>query len=91
MNQPANQPDLAKALARAAQEVMDLLAEHGAGIVGHLLDTDNNPGQRLRDLTARVLNTPTGDRLKSPDCDWRRFTPEIHTQPPPIPKPGHAQ
>lgn len=28
--------------------VMDLLSEHGAEIVPHILDTDENPGERFR-------------------------------------------
>jgi ribosomal protein L37AE/L43A len=39
-------------LALAAQQVMTLLEEHGSGIVGHLLDTDDNAGQRLREAVA---------------------------------------
>lgn len=31
-----------------AREVMALLMQHGAGIVGHLLDNDDNAGERLR-------------------------------------------
>jgi hypothetical protein len=41
------------ALAEAAREVMDTLEEYGPSIVPHLLDTDQNAGQRLRDLLAR--------------------------------------
>lgn len=37
-------------LREAAKEVMDLLAKHGPGIVPHLMDTDENAGQRLREL-----------------------------------------
>lgn len=63
----------ARALATAAQQVMDLLAEHGAGIIGHLLDTDNNPGQRLRSLAAKVLtDTATPE------------TPPTRTEPDPL-------
>lgn len=35
---------------RAARDVMDLLEEKGADIVPHLLDDDENAGQRLREL-----------------------------------------
>lgn len=35
-------------VAEAAKIVMDLLEEHGPSIVPHLLDTDENAGQRLR-------------------------------------------
>lgn len=38
------------ALHREARRVMDLLEEYGPSIVGHLLDTDDNAGQRLREL-----------------------------------------
>ena len=38
------------ALVRQARQVMQYLEEHGTSIVPHLLDTDENPGQRLRDL-----------------------------------------
>jgi len=41
-------------LLRAAKEVMADLAEHGPSIVPHLMDTDNNAGQRLRDAIAEV-------------------------------------
>ena len=34
---------------KTAKEVMDLLQEYGAEIVPHLIDTDENPGQRLRE------------------------------------------
>jgi hypothetical protein len=33
-----------------ARQVMKYLEEHGPAIVPHLLDTDDNPGQRLREL-----------------------------------------
>ena len=33
---------------RHAREVMAALEEHGPGIVGHLLDNDDNSGERLR-------------------------------------------
>jgi hypothetical protein len=33
---------------RYAREVMDALEQYGASIVGHLLDDDNNSGERLR-------------------------------------------
>lgn len=39
-----------EALGRAASEVMTALQAHGASIVPHLLDTDDNAGQRLRHL-----------------------------------------
>lgn len=44
----------ARALAVAAEEVMNLLATDGTRAVGHLLDTDDNPGQRLRDAIKDV-------------------------------------
>ena len=40
------------ALARAAHGVMAALEEYGPSIVPHLLDTDENDGQRLRDALA---------------------------------------
>jgi len=36
-------------LSMAAYVVMDLLKQHGKSIVPHLIDTDENPGQRLRE------------------------------------------
>jgi hypothetical protein len=52
-------PELAKAnkydeLYSAASDVMRCLDTFGAKIVPHLMDTDDNPGQRLRD----ALNQP---------------------------------
>lgn len=41
-------------LLSAAKEVMALLEEYGAPIVPHLLDTDMNAGQRLRDAIAKA-------------------------------------
>lgn len=43
-------PDLYK----NAKEVMAALEEHGASIVPHLLDTDDNAGQRLREAIAKA-------------------------------------
>ena len=37
-----------KAIAHHAEVVMRYLAEDGARVVPHLIDTDDNPGQRLR-------------------------------------------
>jgi len=42
------------AIAEAARDVERLLNEHGAAIVPHLLDTDENAGQRLRAALALV-------------------------------------
>lgn len=36
-------------IAHWANEVMQLLEKHGPGIVPHLMDTDDNAGQFLRD------------------------------------------
>lgn len=47
--------DRLRQVERYAREVMDALAEHGPGIVGHLLDTDDNSGERLR----RALGEPS--------------------------------
>jgi hypothetical protein len=42
-------------LLSAAKEVMDTLAKFGGSIVPHLLDTDMNAGQRLRDAIAKAV------------------------------------
>ena len=47
-----------KDLAREATAVMVALAEHGSDIVPHLLDTDDNAGERLRQLLAKVPTSP---------------------------------
>jgi hypothetical protein len=39
---------------RLGKIVMDMLEEHGPSIVPHLLDTDENAGQRFRDALARA-------------------------------------
>jgi hypothetical protein len=44
------------ALARAALAVMDTLEEYGPSIVPHLIDTDENDGERLRVLARRALS-----------------------------------
>lgn len=41
-------------LAAEAGQVMEMLQSHGAGLVRHLLDTDDNPGERLRELLREV-------------------------------------
>ena len=41
-------------LRKAAKEVMDSLAEHGPSIVPHLMDTDDNAGERLRQAIAKA-------------------------------------
>ena len=41
-------------LLTAAKEVMELLQECGPSIVPHLLDTDQNAGQRLRSAIAKA-------------------------------------
>lgn len=46
--------DAAPDLLEAAKEVMECLEKHGASIVPHLLDSDDNPGQRLRDAIAKA-------------------------------------
>lgn len=38
------------ALREAAWQVMSVLRRHGASVIPHLLDSDDNAGQRLRDL-----------------------------------------
>jgi hypothetical protein len=47
--------DQLEQLATAAKRVMDLLEQHGPSIVPHLMDDDDNAGQRLRELIADVL------------------------------------
>ena len=42
------------ALVTQASAVMSLLEKHGGGIVPHLLDTDDNPGEFLRAALERV-------------------------------------
>ncbi len=46
---PNTESDDEPDLLTEAKKVMELLEEHGPSIVPHLLDTDENPGQRLRD------------------------------------------
>lgn len=41
-----------EAVAEPAAEVMDILESYGEGIVAHLMDTDDNAGQRLREALA---------------------------------------
>jgi hypothetical protein len=43
---------VADKLAREANEVMQKLEQHGPSIVPHLMGTDENAGQRLRDALA---------------------------------------
>jgi hypothetical protein len=38
----------------AAKQVMDMLKKHGPSIVPHLLDSDENAGQRLRDALKKA-------------------------------------
>lgn len=51
---PASNNDLLA----AAKEVLGMLEEHGGSIVPHLLDTDMNAGQRLRDAIAAAEAQP---------------------------------
>lgn len=55
-NQEANARLIAAApdLLAAAKEVMATLEKHGPSVVPHLLDTDMNAGQRLRDAIAKA-------------------------------------
>lgn len=46
--------DLLAEMTREAETVMRYLSEDGPGIVSHLLDTDDNPGQRLREAIERA-------------------------------------
>lgn len=41
-------------LLEAAECVMDMLKEHGPSIVPHLLDSDDNAGQQLRNAIAKA-------------------------------------
>lgn len=50
-------PATQQALLAAAKDVMDLLREYGASIVPHLMDSDQNAGQRLRDAIAAAEAT----------------------------------
>lgn len=50
-----NMTALASRLALAAKDVMELLQRDGAKIVPHLLDTDENAGQRLRDVLEEAI------------------------------------
>jgi hypothetical protein len=48
----------ASGLLAPAKQVMAMLEEHGPSIVPHLLDSDENAGQRLRDAIAAVEAAP---------------------------------
>jgi hypothetical protein len=48
-------------LATSAKRVMDMLEEHGPSVVPHLIDTDDNPGQFLREDISQALSN-TEDR-----------------------------
>lgn len=52
--QSVNRAPLFEELIKAASAVMKDLEEYGPSIVPHLMDTDENAGQRLRDLIARA-------------------------------------
>jgi hypothetical protein len=43
-------------LVEAAREVMDALEQHGPSIVPHLIDTDDNAGERLRTAITEATN-----------------------------------
>lgn len=45
----ADEIERLRVVERHAREVMRLLDEYGERVVGHLIDTDDNPGQRLRE------------------------------------------
>lgn len=47
-------------LTAAASDVMSLLRDHGPAIVPHLMDSDQNAGQRLRDAIARAEGRADG-------------------------------
>lgn len=67
------------AVLREAETVMRYLDEHGPGIVPHLIDTDDNPGQRLRDAidaarasASTVTPAITDDGDYYPSTDYER-------------------
>ena len=61
-----------RAVYEAAVAVMQALDEHGGDIVEHLMDTDDNDGQRLRDAIKRVDRMPKWtDQKVDPERDER--------------------
>ena len=58
-------------VAEHAATVMRYLEEDGASIVAHLMDTDDNPGQRLREALA-ALSKPSEDWRESADANRPR-------------------
>lgn len=52
-------------IALKAQAVMECLGQHGPSIVPHLIDTDDNPGEYLRQAVRNVL---TNVRSNCPWC-----------------------
>jgi len=60
----ASVPSVAIDIALKAKKVMDLLEKHGSGIVPHLLDTDENAGQELRDAIHDLLTDGKGVNQK---------------------------
>jgi hypothetical protein len=50
----------ARKVEEAARRVSDLLTAHGASIVPHLMDTDDNPGQELRNALDEVEKADAG-------------------------------
>ena len=46
------------ALARLSASVMKILENHGPGIVPHLMDTDENDGERLRNVLKTLGHWP---------------------------------
>ena|ERR1043166_65444 len=56
-------------LAESAREVMRLLDERGSRVVPHLVDSDQNPGQRLRDLADETLGRARVPQEESSDGD----------------------
>ena len=51
-----------KELLRHAEAVMKQLEEHGGAIVPHLLDTDDNPGEFLRQAIYKAKTGADADR-----------------------------
>jgi len=66
---PALEP--APDLVKAAREVMDLLTTHGGSIVPHLMDSDDNPGERLRQALSNTPHETPMDRIQrlGQECD----------------------
>ena len=51
-------------LALKAKVVMEMLEEHGPKVVPHLIDTDDNPGQYLRNAIDAALDASATGMVK---------------------------